>query len=104
MKQGVLRCYNENISLGFGKGCPLKLASFDNVIDFDRDRSAPSPRLSSAQDVRATRARRIIAVGGGKGGIGKTLVSSNMAIALAQLGHRVMLVDGDLGGANLHTC
>jgi flagellar biosynthesis protein FlhG len=43
-------------------------------------------------------------VGGGKGGIGKTLVSANLAIALAQAGMRVLLVDADLGGANLHTC
>ncbi|MFL5320662.1 MAG: P-loop NTPase [Myxococcaceae bacterium] len=48
--------------------------------------------------------RKIIAVGGGKGGIGKTLVSANLAIALAQKGHKVTLVDLDLGGANLHTC
>jgi flagellar biosynthesis protein FlhG len=51
-----------------------------------------------------TRPRRILAIGGGKGGIGKSLVSSNLGIALAQAGHRVLLVDADLGGANLHTC
>ncbi len=50
------------------------------------------------------RARRIVAVGGGKGGIGKSLVSANLGIALARAGHRVTLVDADLGGANLHTC
>ena len=43
-------------------------------------------------------------MGGGKGGIGKTLVSANLGIALAQAGMRVLLVDCDLGGANLHTC
>jgi flagellar biosynthesis protein FlhG len=43
-------------------------------------------------------------VGGGKGGIGKTLVSANLGVALAQAGMRVLLVDADLGGANLHTC
>lgn len=52
---------------------------------------------------RKSRPRRIIAVGGGKGGIGKTLVSANLGIALAQAGQRVLLVDADLGGANLHT-
>lgn len=45
----------------------------------------------------------IWAVGGGKGGTGKSFISSNMAIHLAQTGHRVTLVDGDIGGANLHT-
>jgi flagellar biosynthesis protein FlhG len=49
------------------------------------------------------RARRILSVGGGKGGIGKSLISANLAIALARRGKRVVLVDADLGGANLHT-
>jgi flagellar biosynthesis protein FlhG len=46
----------------------------------------------------------IWAIGGGKGGTGKTLIASNMAVYLAKLGQRVLLVDADLGGANLHTC
>lgn len=50
------------------------------------------------------RPRRIIAVGGGKGGIGKSMVSANLGVALAQSGLQVLLVDADLGGANLHTC
>ncbi len=45
----------------------------------------------------------IIAVGGGKGGIGKSFISSSLAIFLAKLGHETYLVDLDLGGANLHT-
>lgn len=53
---------------------------------------------------KRARPRRVIAVGGGKGGIGKTLVSANLGIALAQAGMKVLLVDADLGGANLHTC
>lgn len=48
--------------------------------------------------------KEIWAVGGGKGGIGKSFIVSNMSIALAQRGKRVILIDADLGGANLHTC
>ncbi len=44
------------------------------------------------------------AVGGGKGGIGKSFISSNLAICLARIGKPVTVVDLDLGGANLHTC
>lgn len=45
-----------------------------------------------------------IPVGGGKGGVGKTFVVANVAAALAQAGFRVVAVDADLEGANLHTC
>lgn len=47
--------------------------------------------------------KQIIAVGGGKGGVGKSIIAANLAIALAQTGARTILVDADLGGANLHT-
>jgi flagellar biosynthesis protein FlhG len=53
--------------------------------------------------VAPARARRIISVGGGKGGIGKSLVSANLAISLARRGKKVVIIDADLGGANLHT-
>lgn len=45
----------------------------------------------------------IIAVGGGKGGVGKSFISSSIAIFLAQLGYDTVAIDLDLGGANLHT-
>ncbi len=47
---------------------------------------------------------RLLAIGGGKGGVGKTFVTANLATALARLGKRVLVVDADLEGANLHTC
>jgi flagellar biosynthesis protein FlhG len=46
---------------------------------------------------------RIWAVGGGKGGVGKSVVTSSLAIAAARRGRRCILLDADLGGANLHT-
>ena len=44
-----------------------------------------------------------IAIGGGKGGVGKSLLSANVAAKLGQAGFKVLLVDLDLGSANLHT-
>lgn len=44
---------------------------------------------------------RIIAITSGKGGVGKTFVSANLAAALTRRGHRVLVLDADLGLANL---
>ena len=43
------------------------------------------------------------AVGGGKGGTGKSLTTANLGLCLARAGQKVCLVDADLGTANLHT-
>lgn len=45
----------------------------------------------------------IWAIGGGKGGVGKSLVAANLAIMLTRTGSKVLLVDADLGASNLHT-
>jgi flagellar biosynthesis protein FlhG len=45
---------------------------------------------------------KIVAIGGGKGGVGKSLVAANVGIFLATLGKRVVLVDGSFGAPNLH--
>jgi flagellar biosynthesis protein FlhG len=45
---------------------------------------------------------RIVTVGGGKGGVGKSIVALNLAAALAQQGKRVVIADMDLGAANQH--
>jgi len=44
------------------------------------------------------------AFGGGKGGTGKSALASSVGFQLSRLGKRVVLVDADFGGANLHTC
>jgi flagellar biosynthesis protein FlhG len=60
-------------------------------------RTLPLPRRAAAPEPR------LWAVGGGKGGVGKSVVASSLALALSRRGRRVVLVDLDLGGANLHT-
>lgn len=55
------------------------------------------------QEQPKQRKPRIWAVGGGKGGVGKSVICTNLGVALAKLGYRSVLVDADLGGANLHT-
>lgn len=45
----------------------------------------------------------IWAIGGGKGGVGKSMFAANIGVGLAKFGKKVIVVDTDLGGANLHS-
>jgi flagellar biosynthesis protein FlhG len=47
---------------------------------------------------------KVIAIGGAKGGIGKSVVAANLGVLLSSKGFKVAMVDLDLGGANLHLC
>lgn len=55
--------------------------------------------------LRATRriGRRVVALAGGRGGVGRSVLAVNIGVYLAQVGKRVVLIDADLGGASLHT-
>lgn len=57
--------------------------------------------VSDSKPAEAPRKGRVISVTSGKGGVGKTNVSINLAYALAALGRRVYLLDADLGLANV---
>ena len=61
-------------------------------------RTAISPDMSKAP---VPGVKNIIAVGAGKGGVGKTTVAVNLAIALSQCGGRVAMIDGDVYGPNV---
>ena len=49
------------------------------------------------------RQKTVFAFGGGKGGVGKTVLTASLGIGLASYDNEVVIVDADLGGANLHT-
>jgi flagellar biosynthesis protein FlhG len=64
--------------------------------DFDTD--------EAGEDSVPTRGSgRLIAVGGGRGGVGKSVLAESLAVYFAQLGKAVVLVDADPTGANLHS-
>src|SRR6185369_17736407 len=54
---------------------------------------APNPPIHGVQN--------LIAVGSGKGGVGKTTVAVNLAVAMAALGYKVGLLDADVYGPNV---
>jgi len=53
--------------------------------------------------LQRTTNKRVWTFAGGKGGTGKTAMTANIGVALATMGFHVIVVDADLGGANLHT-
>ena len=53
------------------------------------------------RDMKASQPVRVIAVTSGKGGVGKSNVTVNLAVSLAQSGDRVMVMDADMGLANI---
>src|SRR5258708_4469460 len=66
-----------------------------------RDHRLSPERAQALAELNATRPVKVIAVTGGKGGVGKTTVSANLAVSIAASGRDVMLVDADLGLANV---
>lgn len=92
--------------------CPVK----DQLREQARDAVLAVPGVTSVEveltaNVRAAvfdagrspvpGVRNIIAVGAGKGGVGKTTVAVNLALALARYGSRVGMIDGDIYGPNV---
>lgn len=68
----------------------------DNVLPISPGRSGP-------QAAEPKKPVQVIAVTAGKGGVGKTTVAINLALALGKLGQKAMLLDADLGLANIDT-
>jgi flagellar biosynthesis protein FlhG len=66
-----------------------------------RDLRLSKTQAERLEELNSTRPVKVIAVTGGKGGVGKTTVSTNLAVSIAASGRDVMLVDADLGLANV---
>jgi len=69
----------------------------------DSERLTPTiPPPPMFESPTGARIRRVIAVGGGRGGVGKTLLTVNLGVYFAQLGREVVVCDTDPFGSNLH--
>ncbi len=79
---------------GRGAGAPRVLPVMD-------DRPAAAPRPSVPPPVTYPGLGNIIAVSSGKGGVGKSTIATNLAVAMAQRGARVGLMDADVYGPNI---
>jgi flagellar biosynthesis protein FlhG len=66
-----------------------------------RDIRLSPERREELAEINASKPVKVIAVTGGKGGVGKTTVSANLAVSIAARGRDVMLLDADLGLANV---
>ena len=65
------------------------------------DFKLPRNQAEQLSRINSQRPVKVLAVTGGKGGVGKTTVSTNLAVSIAAAGRDVMLVDADLGLANV---
>ena len=97
--------------------CPLKdeieadvrqaveeLDGVENVeVEFTADVKKANPQQQAAENNPLPNVKNIIAVGAGKGGVGKSVVAVNLAVGLARQGAAVGLMDGDIYGPSVPT-
>jgi flagellar biosynthesis protein FlhG len=75
-----------------------------NVLENSQEKPQPEEGSQLKDGASGTEkvAKTILAVGGAKGGVGKSALAANLAVGLSLLGQKVVLADLDLGGADVH--
>tara|TARA_Y100000589_G_scaffold327561_1_gene369661 strand:- start:990 stop:2111 length:1122 start_codon:yes stop_codon:yes gene_type:complete len=120
IKEAVVRDKNVHVHVELTTpACPMKDRIRDDIVNAITEKAkgigSDEPvveiefsanvkgRESGQSDSPLSGIRHVIAVGAGKGGVGKSSVSVNLAIGLARMGARVGLLDGDIYGPSLET-
>ncbi|MBN2043689.1 MAG: Mrp/NBP35 family ATP-binding protein [Anaerolineales bacterium] len=80
-----------------------RLQSLDGVADVEINTLVEVPQDMRLKDTGQSKIKTVIAVASGKGGVGKSTVSVNLAVTLANLGAKVGLMDADVYGPNIPT-
>ena len=94
--------------------CPLKKVMSDNCreaiaryispgYEVEINLTSAKPQAPATDLQQLSKVRHIIAVASGKGGVGKSTVAANLALALAKGGNKVALVDADIYGPSIPT-
>ena len=91
-----------------GKVVRIWIAKNENNLSRPLRRDGASAAIAGEKDdisleIARRSAGNTIAVGGGKGGVGKTIVAVNLALSLSRLQKKITLFDGDFGNSNCNT-
>ena len=80
----------------------IKSNEFGGLQNTENIRQPEESQMTQEASGTDMSSKTIIAVGGAKGGVGKSALAANLAVGLALLGQQVVLADLDLGGADVH--
>ncbi len=94
--------FNDPLKSSIKKACTKMLQdAFGNDLGVDIEVKSPEPKAAGEPRKFLSETRNIIAIASGKGGVGKSTVAVNLAVAFAKAGARVGLIDADIYGPSV---
>ncbi len=99
----VEKYYNDNETLKINENVEILIKKFEELTTSNIQEETKEITYGNPFEELNIENKNFIAVGGSKGGTGKSFICSSMGILLANQGKKVIIIDVDLGAANLHT-